>query len=94
MRSMFRWIATMLVAGLPTAVQAAPETIKVGALLSITGPASFLGDPAKKALEFYIGDFSKQGGARGHKIELILYDAGAAPDKVTSFVKRLISSSA
>ena len=33
----------------------AQEPIKIGAFLSITGPASFLGDPENKTLELYVG---------------------------------------
>ncbi|MGA2843555.1 MAG: ABC transporter substrate-binding protein, partial [Steroidobacteraceae bacterium] len=32
----------------------ASAQIKIGAVLSVTGPASFLGDPEKKTLEMYV----------------------------------------
>ncbi|MBF0354596.1 MAG: ABC transporter substrate-binding protein [Alphaproteobacteria bacterium] len=73
------------------AAQAA-EPIKIGAFLSATGPASFLGDPEKKVLEKYVAEFNKAGGVLGRKIELTLYDDAGAADKASSFVKRLIEN--
>jgi hypothetical protein len=32
--------------------------IKIGSVLSITGPASFLGDPEKKTLEMYVQEIN------------------------------------
>jgi hypothetical protein len=37
--------------------------VKIGAVLSITGPASFLGDPEKKTLDIYIDDINAKGGS-------------------------------
>ena len=33
---------------------AQPEPIRIGAFLSVTGPAAFLGDPDHKTLELYV----------------------------------------
>ena len=68
----------------------AAETIKVGAILSVTGPASFLGAPEAKTLEMLVAETNKKGGVRGHKIELIIKDSGASPEKAFSFAKQLI----
>ena len=73
------------------AAQAA-EPIKIGAFLSATGPASFLGDPEKKVLEKYVAEYNKAGGLMGRKIDLVLYDDAGAADKASSFVKRLIEN--
>ena len=70
-------------------IQAA-EPIKVGAILSITGPASFLGAPEAKTLEMLVEEQNKMGGVKGHKIELIIKDSGASPEKAFSFAKQLI----
>jgi branched-chain amino acid transport system substrate-binding protein len=48
--------------------------IKVGALFSVTGPASFLGLPEKQTLELLVDEANKQGGINGEKIKLIIYD--------------------
>ena len=54
----------------------AQATIKIGAVLSVTGPASFLGDPEKKTLKMYVDDINAKGGIAGKKIELVIYDDG------------------
>ena len=48
----------------------AQEPIKIGSVLSVTGPAAFLGDPEKKTLDLYIGRINAAGGVLGRKLEL------------------------
>ncbi len=68
----------------------AEEPIKIGALLAITGPASFLGAPEARTLEMLVDQTNAQGGIRGRKIKLVLKDTGASPEKAISFAKQLI----
>ncbi len=71
-------------------VFAADDTIKIGSFLSITGPASFLGDPELKTLQLYIEKINAKGGVAGKKLELVHYDDGGDANKARTFVKRLI----
>ncbi len=80
-------LAVLLVSG---GTARAAEPIKVGAILSVTGPASNLGAPEAKTLEMMVGDLNKKGGVMGRKIELIVKDSGANPEKAFSFAKQLI----
>jgi branched-chain amino acid transport system substrate-binding protein len=68
----------------------AAGTIKVGAILSITGPASFLGAPEAKTLEMMADDINAKGGINGSKVELVIKDSGGSPEKAISFAKQLI----
>ncbi len=68
----------------------AGDTIKVGALLAVTGPASFLGAPEAKTLEMLVDTINAKGGINGNKIQLIIKDTGASPEKAISFAKQLI----
>jgi branched-chain amino acid transport system substrate-binding protein len=68
----------------------AAETIKFGAILSVTGPASFLGAPEEKTLKMLVEETNKKGGILGRKVELIVKDSGASPEKAFSFAKQLI----
>ena len=68
----------------------AQADIKIGATISETGPASFLGDPEAKTLKLLVDDLNAKGGIKGEKIKLILYDDGADPNKAKSFATRLI----
>jgi branched-chain amino acid transport system substrate-binding protein len=95
MRNLMKWgAAAVVVAGfasVPGLAQAA-DPIKIGSILSATGPASFLGDPEKKVLEMYVDRINKQGGVLGRKIELVVYDDGGSGEKASTFTKRLIES--
>ncbi len=66
------------------------DTIKVGALFAVTGPASFLGAPEKKTVEMFVEELNAKGGVAGKKVELIVKDTAGNPDKAISFAKQLI----
>jgi branched-chain amino acid transport system substrate-binding protein len=68
----------------------AKDTIKIGAILAVTGPAAFLGAPEAKTLEMMVDEINKKGGIKGSKVELIIKDSGANPEKALSFAKQLI----
>ena len=68
----------------------AQETIKIGAFLSVTGPAAFLGDPEQKTLETYVEKINAGGGVLGRKLQLISYDDSGDAEKARTFAKRLI----
>jgi branched-chain amino acid transport system substrate-binding protein len=68
----------------------AAEPIKIGAILSVTGPASFLGAPEAKTLEMLVAETNKKGGVMGRQIQLIVKDSAASPEKAVSFAKQLI----
>ncbi|OGP33622.1 MAG: branched-chain amino acid ABC transporter substrate-binding protein [Deltaproteobacteria bacterium GWC2_65_14] len=80
-------LMALLLAG--TVVQAA-EPIRVGAILAVTGPASFLGGPEARTLEMLAEEVNAKGGINGHKVELFIMDSGASPEKAVSFAKQLI----
>jgi branched-chain amino acid transport system substrate-binding protein len=80
---------TAVAAFLLTSV-AAQAQIKIGAVLSVTGGASFLGDPEKKTLEIYVADINAKGGIGGKKIELVIYDDASDPNQARTFATRLI----
>ncbi|MEW5421892.1 ABC transporter substrate-binding protein [Amorphus sp. 3PC139-8] len=69
---------------------AAEEPIKIGSVLAVTGPASFLGDPEKKTLEMYVDKVNEEGGVLGRPLELVIYDSGGDPNKARTFATRLI----
>jgi branched-chain amino acid transport system substrate-binding protein len=66
------------------------DTIKIGAIFSVTGPASFLGAPEAKTAEMLIEQINSKGGVNGKKLELILKDSAGSPEKAISFAKQLI----
>jgi branched-chain amino acid transport system substrate-binding protein len=82
------WFAAALCAVATAAQAQAP--IRIGAFLSVTGPAAFLGDPEQKTLELYVERLNAAGGVLGRKLELVAYDSGGDAEKARTFAKRLI----
>jgi branched-chain amino acid transport system substrate-binding protein len=68
----------------------AGETVKVGALLAVTGPAAFLGAPEARTLEMLVEQANAAGGVNGIKIELLVKDTGGSPEKAVALAKQLI----
>jgi len=81
---------TLLGLAVPPAGAAEKAPLKVGALLAVTGPASFLGAPEARTLEMLVAEANARGGVGGHRIELIVKDTGGSPEKAVSFAKQLI----
>jgi branched-chain amino acid transport system substrate-binding protein len=69
---------------------AAADTIKIGAILAVTGPAANLGAPEAKTLQMLADDTNKAGGILGRQIQLILKDSQYNADLAYSFAKQLI----
>jgi branched-chain amino acid transport system substrate-binding protein len=78
-------LCAVLGAAFPASAQ-----IKIGAVLSVTGPASFLGDPEKKTLEIYVAEINAKGGVNGQKLQLIVYDDAGNPNSARTFATRLV----
>lgn len=68
----------------------AQEPIRIGAFLSVTGPAAFLGDPELKTLELYVERLNAEGGVLGRKLQLVAYDDAGDAEKARTFAKRLL----
>ena len=68
----------------------AQQTVKIGSVLSVTGPASFLGEPEDKTLRMYVDKINAAGGVGGKKIDLVIYDDGGDANKARTFATRLI----
>jgi len=66
------------------------KAVKIGAIFSVTGPASFLGAPEAKTAKMLADQINSKGGINGQKIELIVKDSAGSPEKAVSFAKQLI----
>src|SRR5262245_14563211 len=87
---MWRHLPKLVAAAFVLAATAAQAEVKIGAVLSVTGPASFLGDPEKKTLEMYVADMNAKGGINGQPIKLFIYDDQSDPNQARTFATRLI----
>jgi branched-chain amino acid transport system substrate-binding protein len=79
-----------LAVALAAPAAAAQDVIMVGALLAVTGPASFLGAPEARTLEMLVADLNARGGVAGRKVQLVVKDTAGSPEKAISFAKQLI----
>ena len=67
MRSLFR--AALAAAALSAAgsLALAADPIRIGSVLSVTGPAAFLGEPELKTLQIYVEKANAEGGLLGRR---------------------------
>jgi branched-chain amino acid transport system substrate-binding protein len=86
MRIITTTVITMLFCG--SAIAAG--TIKIGGLFSVTGPAAFIGEPAKKTLDMLVKETNRNGGINGMKVETVIYDTAGDPTKAVQLATRLI----
>ena len=82
------WIVVAVAAG--ASPVRAGEPIRIGAIFSVTGPASFLGEPERNTAKMLEEDLNKAGGLLGRKLEIIVYDDESDVTKAVTAVDRLI----
>ncbi len=70
----------------------AAEPIRIGAIISKTGAASFLGEPQDITLRHYVKKINEAGGVLGRPIELIMYDDATDANTARTFASRLVDS--
>ncbi|WP_248313387.1 ABC transporter substrate-binding protein [Bosea sp. F3-2] len=80
-------LASALACGYP--LEASAKDIKVGSVVSATGPASLLGDPQKRTLEMLVDEVNSKGGVNGNKLSLVIYDDGGDANAARTFATRL-----
>ncbi|MGC2063093.1 MAG: ABC transporter substrate-binding protein [Thermodesulfovibrionales bacterium] len=69
---------------------AAQDAIKIGAIISVTGPASFLGEPEKNTLMMLQDQINKGGGIHGRNIQVIIEDSKSDETQAVLAAKKLI----
>jgi len=79
-------LLSLVVSG--TALAAPP--IKIGALFSITGGASFLGEPERNTAEMVVKQINAAGGIKGRELQLITYDTQGDATKAVQAATKLI----
>jgi branched-chain amino acid transport system substrate-binding protein len=88
----FRAVASIVSILLLSSVAMAANPIRIGALFSVTGPASFLGEPEKNSLELLVKEINEKGGIKGSKIELVVYDTQGDATKAVQLANKLIKN--
>lgn len=78
-------------ASLSATAAAAEDTLRVGAILAISGPASSYGGPADKGLKLIFDSLAKEGLA-GRKVKLTVYDTEGNSTKAVQLYRRLVDN--
>jgi branched-chain amino acid transport system substrate-binding protein len=68
----------------------AADTVKVGVLLSVSGPAAPFGIPERDIIKILADKYNAEGGINGHKLELIYHDDQSNPTEAARGATRLI----
>jgi len=80
--SVWNWVPTL---------KKPPVTYKVGALLSVTGPAAWLGTPERNTVRMIEEEINEAGGINGHPLEVIVEDTVGDATKTVTAAKKLIT---
>ncbi len=66
------------------------EPLVIGAVLSVTGAQSGLGQPEKQAIEMEVARINEAGGINGRPLEVLIEDDGSDVDKATAATTKLV----
>jgi branched-chain amino acid transport system substrate-binding protein len=73
-------------------VDTSKETYKIGAVLSLSGPAAPLGQPEQRALQLLQDQLNSGAGVDGHKVEFIFEDDQSQPEVAKTAITKLINT--
>ncbi|MEN6489200.1 MAG: ABC transporter substrate-binding protein [Smithella sp.] len=89
-KKLFWIVLSMLFLSFTAGSAFAAPPIKIGALLSVSGPASFLGEPERNTAKMMVDEINKAGGIKGRKLELIVIDTQGDATKAVQGANKLI----
>jgi branched-chain amino acid transport system substrate-binding protein len=76
----------------PAPLSAAPEPIKLAAILSTSGPSAPLGVPESNAVKLAERDINAHGGINGRPVQIDVVDDGAKADVAAQLATQMIAS--
>jgi branched-chain amino acid transport system substrate-binding protein len=71
---------------------AAADAVRIGTILSVSGPAAFLGQDMKDGTQLAVDEINAAGGIGGRQIEWIFYDAQSETQRAIGEARRLLSN--
>ncbi len=83
------YVITLLLI-LSVSFASAQDPIRIGAILSVTGAASFLGEPEKNTLVMLKDQINQAGGINGRPLEVIIEDSKSDETQAVLSAKKLI----
>lgn len=75
----------------PATKESSSETIKIGAIQPISGQVAAYGTQTRDAIKLAVDEINAKGGVLGKKLELIVEDDEATPEKTVNAFKKLTS---
>ena len=72
-------------------LEAKEKVYRIGAIFAVTGPAAWLGDPEKKAVELVEKEINAKGGINGTKLEVIVMDSKGDPQQAVLKARELVT---
>ena len=70
----------------------AADALRIGTILSVSGPAAFLGQDMKDGAQLAVDEINDAGGIDGRKIDWIFYDSQSQTQQAITEARRLISN--
>lgn len=70
----------------------AADVLRIGTILSVSGPAAFLGQDMKDGAQLAVDEINGAGGIDGRKIDWIFYDSQSQTQQAITEARRLISN--
>jgi len=68
-----------------------PETIKIGAILPLTGPTALVGEWARNGLQIGIEEINKSGGINGKYLDIKIHDSAGDPKRAISIFNEMVA---
>jgi branched-chain amino acid transport system substrate-binding protein len=90
-RLFFVTVLVLLVSEERYAVAQETRALKIGAIFSVTGGASLLGDPEKKTVQMVVDKVNDTGGINGYPLEILIEDDQTDATKAVPLAEKLIS---
>lgn len=89
-RTIVALLACVMMCGSAAAVFAADDAYHVGCVFSITGKASWLGEPERNTVQMIAKQINDAGGINGHKLVLHIEDDQGDNTRAVNAIKKLI----
>lgn len=81
----------VLSAPLVRVASAQASAVRVGTILSVTGPAAFLGEDMRAGVELAVEEINAAGGIEGRRVEWTFYDGESQTQRALNAMRRLLS---
>ncbi|MFZ5453325.1 MAG: ABC transporter substrate-binding protein [Thermodesulfobacteriota bacterium] len=83
-------VAGLILVGLGCATKVKQEPYVIGGIFSITGPASYLGEPERNSMEMVAEAINAKGGIAKHPVKVVIYDDEGDVTKARLHAEKLL----